>query len=111
MSDWPHASTTFFQSVQKVLQVAALAWRPRSGTVLAVGAAGGVCVWSLGRSPAGGAPAVRTPAGGGAWLSFLRTPGCTCGAHSQASLFQVSLKTLSWLLYFYDSFLKLFKRA
>ncbi|KAK9841751.1 hypothetical protein WJX81_000774 [Elliptochloris bilobata] len=58
-------------------QVASLAWRPRSGTVLAVGAAGGVCIWGLGRSPAGGAAAVRTSAAGGAWLSFLRAAGCT----------------------------------
>lgn len=60
--------------------MSALAWRPQCGTVLAVGAAGGVCVWSFGRSPAGGAAAVRTSAAGGAWLSFLRAPASACGS-------------------------------
>ena len=65
-------------------QVGALAWRPHSGTVLAAGAAGGVCVWGLGRAPPGGAPAARTSAAGGAWLSFLRAPSAACALLAQS---------------------------
>ena len=54
----------------------ALAWRPHSGQQLAVGCSNGVCLWSFGKCPAGGAPAQKVAVGGTfqtAWLSFLRT--------------------------------------
>ncbi len=57
----------------------ALAWRPLSGNTLAVGCRRGVCLWSLGKCPAGGAPSCRATVAGSttsAWLSFLRTRGC-----------------------------------
>jgi hypothetical protein len=56
-------------------QVGALAWRPYSGQQLAVGCSNGVCLWSFGKCPAGGAPAVKAAVEGTyqtAWLSFLR---------------------------------------
>ena len=59
-------------------QVAALAWRPSAGQALAVGCAGGVCLWSLRRCPAGGAPSCRASVAGShtaAWLTFLHTHG------------------------------------
>ncbi|KAK9916706.1 hypothetical protein WJX75_006010 [Coccomyxa subellipsoidea] len=59
-------------------QVSALAWRPLSGNTLAVGCRRGVCLWSLGKCPAGGAPACRATVAGSstsAWLTFLRTRG------------------------------------
>ncbi|BDA41088.1 Aladin [Coccomyxa sp. Obi] len=59
-------------------QVTALAWRPLSGNTLAVGCRRGVCLWSLGRCPAGGAPSCKATVAGSstpAWLSFLRTRG------------------------------------
>lgn len=58
------------------MQVGALAWRPYSGQQLAVGCCNGVCLWSFGKCPAGGAPAQKVAVGGTfqtAWLSFLRT--------------------------------------
>ena len=56
-------------------QVGALAWRPHSGQQLAVGCSNGVCLWSFGKCPAGGAPALKVAVEGThqtAWLSFLR---------------------------------------
>ncbi|EIE26352.1 hypothetical protein COCSUDRAFT_39467 [Coccomyxa subellipsoidea C-169] len=68
-------------------QVTALAWRPLSSNTLAVGCRRGVCLWSLGKCPAGGAPACRATVAGSstsAWLTFLRTRG------------QGSVTTLAW---------------
>ncbi len=59
-------------------QAAALAWRPNCGQVLAVGCKAGVALWSLGRCPAGGAPAIRASVTGSPaafWLTFLPTRG------------------------------------
>lgn len=50
-----------------------LAWRPLSGSILAVGCAGGAAIWSVGggaRAPvAGSAAAGRLP-----WMTFLKCP-------------------------------------
>jgi aladin len=53
--------------------VAALAWRPNAGMSLAVGGAGGVCVWALGK---GGAASGGGSAAGGhtAGMTWLQAP-------------------------------------
>ncbi|CAK0756530.1 hypothetical protein CVIRNUC_002463 [Coccomyxa viridis] len=80
-------------------QIGALAWRPSSGQQLAVGCSNGVCLWSFGKCPAGGAPALKVAVGGihqTAWLSFLRTyragPVISLAWHPNGSLLAAAVR-------------------
>ncbi|KAI7839465.1 hypothetical protein COHA_006733 [Chlorella ohadii] len=59
---------------------AAAAWRPNGGKCLAVGTAQGVCLWHIGRPPAGSG----SRSDGSAWMVWLKAP--TAG----------TVTTLSW---------------
>lgn len=72
-------------------QVSSVAWRPVHSSVLAVGCAGGVALWNLGKAPLSAAALSRSSDGStsaaAAWTTFLgfRT-NCRCGSTHKARI-------------------------
>lgn len=91
------ASSTPLQQPEHVLvhqlqqQASSVAWRPVHSSMLAVGCAGGVALWNLGKLPLSAAAMSRgadgAPSAAAAWTTFLWfKANCRCGRLARFSV-------------------------